>query len=43
MLNGVINDIVTEPNPIKYPDRTATCVRHAFELAQIDGEGMRAM
>jgi hypothetical protein len=42
-LNDVINDIVTEPNPIKYPDRTATFVRNSFELSQLDGEGMREM
>ena len=31
-LNDVINEFETAPNPIKYPDRTATCVRNSFEL-----------
>ena len=42
-LNDVINEFETEPNPIKYPNRTATFVRRSFELAQLDGEGMREM
>ena len=42
-LNELITNIETEPNTIKYPDRTATFVRHSFELSQLDGEGMREM
>ena len=41
--NDVINEFETEPNPIKYPDRTATWVRNSFELPQLDGERMREM
>lgn len=41
--NTVTNDMVTEPNPIKYPYATATCVNNPFELAQSAGEGMRDM
>ena len=42
-LTEVITQIETEPNTIKYPDRTATLVRNSFELSQLDGEGMREM
>lgn len=42
-LNYVFNACVTEPNPITYPDRTATCVRNSIELSQLDGEGMSEM
>ena len=42
-LKELITQIETEPNTIKYPDRTATCVRNSFELSQLDGEGMREM
>lgn len=28
---------------MKHPERTATIFRHSFELAPLDGEGMRAM
>ena len=42
-LNALITQIETEPNTIKYPDRTATFVRNSFELSQLDGEGMREM
>lgn len=39
--NEVSNDIAAEPNPIKYQDRKATCVRNTCELSQTDGEGVR--
>ena len=42
-LKELITQIETEPNTIKYPDRTATFVRNSFELSQLDGEGMREM
>lgn len=42
-LNNVINCSITEPNPIKNPNSTATSVRHSIELSQLDGEGMREM
>ena len=42
-LKELITQIETEPNTIKYPYRTATCVRNSFELSQLDGEGMREM
>ena len=42
-LNAVVNEFETEPNPIKYPARTATIVRNSFELSQLDGERMREM
>ena len=42
-LNDVINEFETEPNPIKYPHRTATFVRNSFVLSQLNGEGMREM
>ena len=42
-LKELITQSETEPNTIKYPDRTATCVRNSFELSQLDGEGMREM
>ena len=37
-LNDVINEFGTEPNPIKYPNRTATFVSNSFELSHLDGE-----
>ena len=42
-LNELADRIENEPNPIKYPDRTATLIRKSFELSQLDGEGMREM
>lgn len=42
-LNAVINEFETEPNPIKYPDRTATLVSNSFGFSQLDGDGMREM
>ena len=42
-LKELTTHIETEPNTIKYPDRTATFVRNSFELSQLDGEGMREM
>lgn len=40
-INGVIQVIVTEPDPITYPGSSATCVRHSFGISQLGGEGMR--
>jgi hypothetical protein len=34
-LNDIIHQFQTERNPIKYPDRTATFVRHSIELSQL--------
>ena len=39
----VIDYIQNDKTKIKYPDRTAKCVRNSFELSQLDGVGMMLM
>lgn len=42
-LNEIINGIETEHVPSSCPNRTATCVRHSFELTQVAGKRMRGV